>query len=205
MGFPDLEATSRIRPLTLEVLLDILPKPESGPLEEVPEEPMPRPARAVPIVSPYLDLNALQAPSPVPLPIPAVPLPTPPVPPAASPAVDEALLGFVAEAWQYSLSQRAAAGAGSDEDFQKLFFRLLERLEGTAPGLSEITHWFKAPEGEWVEGTTERAMMPLMEVALRNGWTSVLFDPATEGLVGDCLAHWGSDGRRTWWRRPCPA
>jgi len=196
MGFPELETTSRIRPLTWEVLLDILPQPEPLPeAQGTAPDPLPHAVRTVPIPSAYVDLDALRAPAPSPLPIPSKPLPVPEALPVAAPAVDEALLGFVAEAWQYSLSQRTAAGTGSDESFQKLFFRLLDRLEGTSPGLSEITRWFKAPEGEWVEGTTELAMMPLMEVALRNGWTSVLFDPTTEGLVSDCLAHWGSDGK----------
>jgi len=196
MGFPDLEAASRIRPLTWEILLDILPPPEPlpGMMDDAPPSSLPA-ARTVPIPSPYLDLDALRAPSPTPLPIPSRPLPSPVASATTAAAVDEALLGFIAEAWQYSLSQRAAAGNGDDTAFEKLFFRLLDRLEKTSPDLGEITRWFKASEGEWVEGTTELAMMPLMEVALRNGWTSVLFDPATEGLVGDCLAHWGSDGK----------
>jgi HEAT repeat protein len=38
-------------------------------------------------------------------------------------------------------------------------------------------------------------MFPLMEVAVKNNWTAVFFDPATEGLVNDCLTFWGANGK----------
>ncbi len=113
---------------------------------------------------------------------------------------NEALLGFVAEAWQHSQLQKKNIGAapemvGLTQSFEKLFDRLLDRMEKTSPEFRNIYQWFKSPPGELMESEVVSAMFPLIEVAVQNDWTSILFDPATEGLVNDCLAHWGANGK----------
>ncbi|HTC20226.1 MAG TPA: hypothetical protein VK859_05215, partial [bacterium] len=40
------------------------------------------------------------------------------------------------------------------------------------------------------------SMYPLLEIAVRNNWMAVLFDPSTEGLVNECLAYWGANGKQ---------
>lgn len=113
---------------------------------------------------------------------------------------NEALLSFVAEAWQYSQMQKKnlgnspemAALAGS---FDKLFERLLDRMEKSSPEFKDIYHWFTAPRGELLENHVILSMYPLLEVAIKNGWTAVLFDPTTEGLLSECLAYWGANGK----------
>ena len=123
-----------------------------------------------------------------------------PVPAKPSAASNEAFLSFVAEAWQFSQLQKRALGdapgmAALVLSFDRLFERLLDRMEKASPEAASIYQWFKAPPGELLESQAVFAMYPLLEVAVLNGWTSVLFDPATEGLVNDCLAYWGANGR----------
>lgn len=123
--------------------------------------------------------------------------------PAGTPSGDhtsEALLSFMAEAWQFSQLQKRSLGSGPEtihlvRAFDKLFERLLDRLERTSPDFANIYQWFRTPEGQLLEQDTSRAMFGLLEVAVRNDWTAVLYDPATEGLVGECLAHWGANGQ----------
>ena len=109
----------------------------------------------------------------------------------------EALLGFVAEAWQHSQLQKKSIGASPElaQSFKKLFDRLLDRMEKTSPEFRNIHQWFKCPPGELMDSEVVAAMFPLIEVAVKNDWTDILFDPATEGLVNDCLAHWGANGQ----------
>jgi hypothetical protein len=111
-----------------------------------------------------------------------------------------ALLSFVAEAWQYSQLQKKNIGAAPEmaaltESFDKLFDRLLDRVEKTSPEFSNIRQWFNTPPGRLLESQVASSMVPLVEAAVQNGWTAVLFDPATEGLVGECLASWGANGK----------
>ncbi|HVZ80092.1 MAG TPA: HEAT repeat domain-containing protein [bacterium] len=113
----------------------------------------------------------------------------------------EMLLSFLAEAWQFAQLQKKNLGEGSDpgfmmRSFDKLFDRLLDRVEKTSPELANIAQWFRTPEGQLLDTETIQAMFPLLEVAVRNHWTAVLYDPATEGLVNECLAYWDSKGRK---------
>ena len=112
----------------------------------------------------------------------------------------EALLSFVAEAWQYSQMQKKNLATSPEmaelsRSFDKLFERLLDRAEKSSPDFTDIHQWFSSPQGTLLEGRTTASMLPLLETAVSNGWTAVLFDPATEGLVGECLATWGASGR----------
>jgi hypothetical protein len=113
----------------------------------------------------------------------------------------EALLSFVAEAWQYSQLQKknlnaSAEMAGLALSFEKLFDRLLDRLEKSSPEFAHIYDWFRTPQGELMQGHVASSMYPLLEIAVRNNWMAVLFDPATEGLVNECLAYWGANGKQ---------
>lgn len=113
----------------------------------------------------------------------------------------EMLLSFLAEAWQFSQLQKKNLSEGSDpasmmRSFNKLFDRLLDRVEKASPELANIAQWFRTPEGQMLETETSQAMFPLLEVAVRNDWTAVLYDPATEGLVNECLAYWDSKGEK---------
>ncbi len=113
---------------------------------------------------------------------------------------NEALLIFVAEAWQHSQLQRKNIGAspemaGLTQSFEKLFERLLDRMEKTSPEFGNIYQWFKSHPGQLLEGQVVSSMFPLLEVAVRNNWTAVFFDPATEGLVNECLTYWGANGQ----------
>ena len=112
----------------------------------------------------------------------------------------EALLSFVAEAWQYSQLQKKNIGAAPEmatltKSFDQLFDRLLDRMEKTSPEFSNIHQWFSTPQGQLLEGQVASSMIPLVEAAIQNGWMAVLFDPATQGLVGECLAFWGANGK----------
>ena len=113
----------------------------------------------------------------------------------------QALLGFVAEAWQFSQIQRRTLGATTEmshllETFDQLFNRLLDRMEKSSPDFKNICAWFKNPTGDFLAEGAATSMYPLLEIAVRNGWPSVLFDPATEGLVNDCLTHWGNNNQQ---------
>lgn len=112
----------------------------------------------------------------------------------------ETLLSFVAEAWQFSRIQKRALGnlpeaAELTATFDELFNRMLERMERTSPEFRNINAWFKNPEGEFLEEGIISSVCPLLEVAVNNDWHAVLFDPATEGLVNDCLGSWSAQGR----------
>lgn len=112
----------------------------------------------------------------------------------------EALLSFVAEAWQYSQLQRKSIGAAPEmatltQSFERLFDRLLDRMEKTSPEFSNIHQWFSTPQGQLLESQVAASMIPLVETAVQNGWMAVLFDPATQGLIGECLASWGANGK----------
>ncbi len=112
---------------------------------------------------------------------------------------NKALLSFIAEAWQFSQLQRKALEETPEvanllQSFDKLFDRLLDRMQKSSPAFKNIYAWFKTPQGELLEGDAIISMYPLLETAIRNNWTSVLFDPSTEGLVNDCLAYWGANG-----------
>ena len=126
-------------------------------------------------------------------PVPAIALDVP------SNASEEALLSFVAEAWQHAQLQKKSLGSNPEsaelsKSFDKLFDRLLERMEKSSPHFRNIYQWFHAPSGELMETEIVAGMFPLMETAVRNGWTAILFDPTTEGLVGECLTYWGANG-----------
>ena len=113
---------------------------------------------------------------------------------------NEALLSFVAEAWQFSQVQKKSLTASAESaelarSFEKLFDRLLDRLEKTTPEMRNIYNWFKASPGDLLDEQVATSMYPLLEAAVKNNWTSVLFDPATEGLVNECLAYWGANGK----------
>jgi hypothetical protein len=114
---------------------------------------------------------------------------------------NEALLSFVAEAWQYSQMQKRSSGSEAETaalagSFGKLFGRLLDRMEKASPGFANIRQWFKATPGELLETDVVASMYPLLESAVRNRWTAVLFDPATEGLITEALAYWGANGKQ---------
>jgi hypothetical protein len=82
------------------------------------------------------------------------------------------------------------------ETFDQLFNRLLERMERSSPDFKNISAWFKNPTGDFLADGTTSSMYSLLEIAVENGWPSVLFDPATEGLVNDCLGYWMDRGRK---------
>ncbi len=112
----------------------------------------------------------------------------------------ETLLSFLAEAWQHAQLQRRLVGTSAEsatltQSFEKLFGRLLDRIENNGPEFEHIARWFKANEGDLMDRNSSEAMVPLMETAVEHDWTSVLFDPSTAGLVNDCLAHWGATGK----------
>ncbi len=113
----------------------------------------------------------------------------------------EALLSFVAEAWQYSQLQKKNLNASPEMaglalSFDKLFDRLLDRMEKSSPEFAHIYEWFRTPQGELMQGHVSSSMYPLLELAVRNNWMAVLLDPATEGLVNECLAYWGANGKQ---------
>jgi hypothetical protein len=110
------------------------------------------------------------------------------------------LLELLAEAWQYSQLLKRHKYSHPEADpidraFDRLFRRMLTKLEGVSPEFGSIQEWFSTPEGEALPERVALSMVPLMETALRNGWTSVMCDPSTEGLVTDCLAEWGANGK----------
>lgn len=112
----------------------------------------------------------------------------------------ELLLGLLAEAWQYSQTLKRHKSAHPeaepiDRAFDRLFNRMLAKLEAVSPEFGSIHEWFATPEGDTLTDQAVSSMVPLLETAVRNGWTSVMCDPATEGLVTDCLAEWGSTGK----------
>ncbi len=72
---------------------------------------------------------------------------------------------------------------------------MLDRMEKTSPEFKNINAWFKNPAGEFLEEGVASSVCPLLEVAVNNDWHAVLFDPSTEGLVNDCLVHWGANGK----------
>jgi hypothetical protein len=175
-----------VRPLSNDVLVEILPGTE----EAAPVETLLAGTRSTPTTAGTTGSFASPAAGTV--------VPRPDVPTDAS--AQEALLSFVAEAWQFSqLQKRSVRELPSAESlsrsFDQIFNRLLERAERSSPTFSGIAQWFKAPAGEFLEKGSVQAMLPLLETAVRNGWTSVFFDPATEGLVGEALTQWGSAGR----------
>lgn len=113
----------------------------------------------------------------------------------------KALLSFVAEAWQFSQLQRRTLGSNPEmihllETFDQLFNRLLDRMERSSPDFSNISAWFKNPTGDFLAEGATSSMYSLLEIAMENGWPSVLFDPATEGLVSDCLTYWSERDRQ---------
>jgi hypothetical protein len=114
----------------------------------------------------------------------------------------QALLGFVAEAWQFSQIQRRTLGTSTEmshllETFDQLFNRLLDRMEKSSPDFKNIYAWFKNPTGDFLADGEATSMYPLLEIAIKNGWPSVLFDPATEGLVSDCLTYWSNNNQQS--------
>lgn len=120
--------------------------------------------------------------------------------PGVGTQAQETLLSFVAEAWQHSQLQKKNISASPEmaaltQSFDQLFDRLLDRMEKSSPEFSNIRQWFNTPQGRLLDNQVASSMIPLMEAAIQNGWTAVLFDPATEGLVGECLAYWGANGK----------
>jgi HEAT repeat protein len=115
--------------------------------------------------------------------------------------ISSALLSSVAEAWQFSRLLKKTPKNDSkmidlDNAHSQLFNHLLDRLEATSSDLKGITQWFRTSQGDVVENEAVLAMIPLVETAIRHHWTQVLFDPATEGLVNDCLSLWGANGKQ---------
>ncbi|HVM32584.1 MAG TPA: hypothetical protein VMU88_05575 [bacterium] len=130
----------------------------------------------------------------------ALPAPTQTPAPGASESLSAALLASVAEAWHFSRLLKKTPGAtedkpATDKAYSQFFNHLLDRLETAAPDLKGIVQWFRTSQGEVVDNDAVLAMMPLMEIAVRHQWTVVLFDPATEGLVNDCLGLWSAQGK----------
>jgi hypothetical protein len=123
-------------------------------------------------------------------------------PPAQpSEALGAALLATVAEAWHFSrLLKKTPREADEkfilDKAHSQFFNHLLDRLDTTSPDLKGIVQWFRTSQGEVVDNDAVLAMVPLMEIAIHHQWTVVLFDPATEGLVNDCLGLWGAQGNQ---------
>ncbi len=202
-GFTALELTSWMKQITL---------PTGNPnalSEEFPHlQALPRDAQVVVLGEPILPRTVEAPPPPVPAGSPDETmrdgnfvLPMALTDPASGgPATQETLLSFVAEAWQHAQLQKKNIGASPEmanlsESFDRLFDRLLDRMEKTSHQFSDIRQWFNAPHGTFLENQVTASMVPLLEAAVQNGWMAVLFDPATEGLVGECLALWGANGR----------
>ncbi len=183
---PVKEVAATVPPLT-EISAASLPIAEPTPaVKSAPVEPMP--VFAAP--SPSFNIESSLLP----------PIPSPAAMDTKDISARVTLLSFVAEAWQHAQLQRSMVGASSESaalalSFEKLFDRLLSRVEQNGPEFEHIAKWFKASDGELLEKDTVEAMVPLMETAVENGWTQVLFDPATAGLVNDCLARWGAQGK----------
>ena len=154
-----------------------------------------------PSVEPVVAEQKIEVARPYPVePAPVVSAPTFPQLDSNEVLARETLLSFLAEAWQHAQLQRSMVGASAEsatlaQSFEKLFDRLLSRVEKSGPEFEHISKWFKAGEGELLDKDSVEAMVPLMETAVANGYTSVLFDPATAGLVNDCLARWGAEGK----------
>ncbi|MGH7740116.1 MAG: HEAT repeat domain-containing protein, partial [bacterium] len=112
-----------------------------------------------------------------------------------------ALLTSVAEAWHFSsllkkTSKEFDTSLELEKNYSLFFSHLLDRLDAASPDLKGIVQWFRTSQGDVVDNDAVLAMIPLMELAVRQGWTVVLFDPTTEGLVNDCLGLWGAEGKR---------
>jgi HEAT repeat protein len=179
-----------------------IPTVATAPAERAPD--IPNFEVKIPIVEPALTENKINVPlSPNPVERePESVLPASSITHAGSNEVlaRETFLSFLAEAWQHAQLQRKMVGASAESaalahSFEKLFDRLVGRIEKSGPEFEHIAKWFKADEGDLLDKDSVEAMVPLMETAVANGWTSVLFDPATEGLVNDCLARWGAQGK----------
>lgn len=116
-------------------------------------------------------------------------------------ALSAALLATVAEAWHFSRLLKKTPRE-SDDKFtldkahSQFFAHLLDRLDTASPDLKGIVQWFRTSQGDVVDNDAVMAMIPLMEIAIHHGWTVVLFDPATEGLVNDCIGLWGAQGKQ---------
>jgi len=125
------------------------------------------------------------------------------VPEAASPIRvqdPDGLVALVAEAWQLSQAVNHHMKENPQAQvfakvFQRFFQHLLDRIGGLSPELGAIQGWFQCPQGEPVEDHMESAMKSLLSTAVSHGWTAVLYDPSTSGLVSECLAEWGANGR----------
>jgi hypothetical protein len=112
----------------------------------------------------------------------------------------DGLVALVAEGWQMSreLSRHlddTPQAKAFRQVFRRFFQHLLDRVGAVSPELSAIQGWFQCPAGDAVEDGVEAAMRGLLAVAVEKGWTQVLYDPGTSGLVSDCLAEWGATGR----------
>ncbi len=203
---PVTDSPAHLREMTLEEN-QTLEKTESKPhtlVENFPLEanvpPVPSSQESKPSVAASAGI-VTSVPSPIPTPASrVVAFPSPAAPEKISAVANEALLNFLAEAWQFAQLQRKYIDSSPEmtiliKAFEKLFDRLLGRLEKASPQFEGICQWFKAPSGELLENKAVEAMVPLLEVAVKNDWTTVLFDPATAGLVNDCLAQWGAEGK----------
>ncbi len=116
-------------------------------------------------------------------------------------AFSAALLASVAEAWHFSrLLKKTSVDADEkpvlDKAYSQFFGHLLDRLDAASDDLKGVVQWFRASQGDVVDNDSVLAMVPLMEIAVKHQWTVVLFDPATEGLVNDCLGLWGAQGKQ---------
>lgn len=109
------------------------------------------------------------------------------------------MLTLVAEAWQLSHQvgkhlQETPQAKVFQALFHRFFRHFLHRLGTVSGELESIQGWFHCPEGEEVAAQTEEAMRGLLAVAIKKGYTGVLYDSSAEGLVSDCLSHWGATG-----------
>jgi hypothetical protein len=216
------EAFANIRPLPHDVLVMVLKEEPPVPAATAPEEktpaysqplvasptPAPAPAPFKPTFSEFSKQRVVSSapearPSPEAAKVEASPLDKAlnTLLPDAEPKTFEGLLAIVAEAWQFSQAQKKNLGNGPEmaslaQSFDKLFDRLLDRMEKTSPEFANIHQWFKTPEGDLLDSQVAASMVPLLEAAVNNRWSAVLFDPATEGLVSECLAFWGANGKQ---------
>jgi hypothetical protein len=112
----------------------------------------------------------------------------------------KSMLVLVAEAWQLSRQvEQHLVDTPQARVFmtvyRRFFHHFLERLGTVSGEIEAIQGWFHCPEGEEVEAHMEDAMRELLSVAMEKGYTGVLYDPAAAGLVSECLAHWGAEGK----------
>jgi hypothetical protein len=139
----------------------------------------------------YLNPSAISSKKSFTLPLQAITV----IPPVTENSTQATVLKAIALGWNQLVALQRESSISLKHlqlklAMQQLFSYFLNQVSKIGDSFQYINDWFNTPTGDLLQENQMEPMIQLVESCIQNHWMNVLKEPATVGLINECILHW---------------